>query len=115
MAILPQRLAVIGAGQMGAGIAQVVASSGIAVKLVDQSHQALDKALAGIESSLARLVTKGRVDAVTAEAALGRLYTSTSLEVGGMGWAGQVPGRLAWGNASGHPFPVQTWGPRPHP
>ncbi|KFM26812.1 3-hydroxybutyryl-CoA dehydrogenase [Auxenochlorella protothecoides] len=80
MAILPQRLAVIGAGQMGAGIAQVVASSGIAVKLVDQSHQALDKALAGIESSLARLVTKGRVDAVTAEAALGRLYTSTSLE-----------------------------------
>lgn len=79
--LLPRRMAVIGAGQMGAGIAQVAATSGIAVKLVDQTDSALDNALSGIEKSLARLLTKGRVDAVSAEAAMERLYTSTSLSV----------------------------------
>lgn len=79
--LLPRRMAVIGAGQMGAGIAQVAATSGIAVKLVDQTDAALDNALSNIENSLAKLITKGRVDPMAAEAAMDRLYTSTSLSV----------------------------------
>lgn len=81
MAALPKRLAVIGAGQMGAGIAQVVATSGIATKLVDQSEAVLDRAVEGMEKSLAKLVAKGRLDASAAEGAMERLYTTTKLQV----------------------------------
>lgn len=88
MAALPKRLAVIGAGQMGAGIAQVVATSGIATKLVDQSEAVLDRAVEGMEKSLAKLVAKGRLDAGTAEGAMERLYTTTKLQVRAGGGAG---------------------------
>jgi 3-hydroxybutyryl-CoA dehydrogenase len=67
------RLCVVGAGQMGAGIAQVAAVAGYEVTLVDVSPAQLDRARAGIERSLAKLVSKGSVDAAAAEAAVTRI------------------------------------------
>jgi 3-hydroxybutyryl-CoA dehydrogenase len=67
------RICVVGAGQMGAGIAQVAAVAGYDVTLVDVSPPQLDRARAGIERSLGKLVTKGSVDAEAAEGALARI------------------------------------------
>jgi 3-hydroxybutyryl-CoA dehydrogenase len=53
------RVLVVGAGQMGGGIAQVVAVSGREVRLVDAEPGATDRAFAAIEKSLARLAEKG--------------------------------------------------------
>ncbi|MEP6641930.1 MAG: 3-hydroxyacyl-CoA dehydrogenase NAD-binding domain-containing protein [Gaiellales bacterium] len=67
------RLCVVGAGQMGAGIAQVAAVAGYDVTLVDVAPAQLDRARAGIERSLAKLVSKDSVAAEAAEAALARI------------------------------------------
>ncbi|HEY8859039.1 MAG TPA: 3-hydroxyacyl-CoA dehydrogenase NAD-binding domain-containing protein [Gaiellales bacterium] len=67
------RLCVVGAGQMGSGIAQVAAVAGYDVTLVDVSPAQLDRARSGIERSLAKLVSKGSVDAGAAEAAVARI------------------------------------------
>jgi 3-hydroxybutyryl-CoA dehydrogenase len=67
------RLCVVGAGQMGAGIAQVAAVAGYEVTLVDVAPAQLDRARAGIERSLAKLVSKGSVAAEAAEAAVARI------------------------------------------
>jgi 3-hydroxybutyryl-CoA dehydrogenase len=67
------RLCVVGAGQMGAGIAQVAAVAGYDVTLVDVSPAQLDRARAGIERSLGKLVAKDSVDAEAAGAALARI------------------------------------------
>jgi 3-hydroxybutyryl-CoA dehydrogenase len=67
------RVCVVGAGQMGAGIAQVAAVAGYDVTLVDVAPAQLDRARTGIERSLAKLVSKGSVDAAAAEAALARV------------------------------------------
>ena len=90
-------IGVIGAGQMGAGIAHVAALSGYNVVLTDLNNEALEKGLAGIESnmrrglsSLNKKLAKGRISAedhatATAElevqipAALARISTSTEL------------------------------------
>ena len=53
------RICVVGAGQMGSGIAQVAAVAGYDVTLVDVSRDQLDRARGGIERSLAKLVEKG--------------------------------------------------------
>jgi 3-hydroxybutyryl-CoA dehydrogenase len=66
-------ICVVGAGQMGSGIAQVAAVAGYEVTLVDVSRDQLDRARSGIERSLARLVEKGSVAADDAEAAVGRI------------------------------------------
>src|ERR1043165_917242 len=55
---MPNVIAVIGAGTMGRGIAQVAAAAGHAVKLIDTSEDALHAALHGIQHSLSRLVSK---------------------------------------------------------
>jgi 3-hydroxybutyryl-CoA dehydrogenase len=68
---------VVGAGQMGSGIAQVAAVAGYDVTLVDVAPQQLDRARSGIEASLAKLVEKGNVEAADAEAALGRIATAS--------------------------------------
>jgi 3-hydroxybutyryl-CoA dehydrogenase len=54
-----RRVLVVGAGQMGGGIAQVVASSGRSVALLDEVDGAIGRALAAMEKSLARLAEKG--------------------------------------------------------
>jgi 3-hydroxybutyryl-CoA dehydrogenase len=68
-----ERVCVVGAGQMGSGIAQVAAVAGYDVTLVDVSEAQLRKARTGIERSLAKLVEKGAVEAAAAESALGRI------------------------------------------
>jgi 3-hydroxybutyryl-CoA dehydrogenase len=66
-------LAVVGAGQMGAGIAQVAAQSGIDVVLVDVSAELVQKGIAGIRGQLDKAVGKGKLKPEEAKAALGRL------------------------------------------
>jgi 3-hydroxybutyryl-CoA dehydrogenase len=72
-----ERICVVGAGQMGSGIAQVAAVAGYDVTLVDVSRDQLDRARSGIERSLAKLVEKGSVEAERAEAAVGRITPAT--------------------------------------
>jgi 3-hydroxybutyryl-CoA dehydrogenase len=62
-------IAVVGAGTMGNGIAQVCATAGYAVTLIDVAPAALDKGLANIRRSLAKLADKGRLTAAQAESA----------------------------------------------
>jgi 3-hydroxybutyryl-CoA dehydrogenase len=71
-----QTVCVVGAGQMGSGIAQVAAVAGFDVRLVDVAPQQLERARSGIEGSLTKLVEKGRVEAADAEAALRRIETA---------------------------------------
>ena len=75
-----QRVAVIGAGLMGSGIAQVSAVAGLEVSLRDISDQALRRGLDSIEQSLARFASKGRISDDEVQAALGRISTTTELE-----------------------------------
>ncbi|WP_425147903.1 3-hydroxyacyl-CoA dehydrogenase family protein [Deinococcus sp.] len=71
-------IAVIGAGQMGAGIAQVAAQSGFSVMVQDIGNEYLAKGEASIEKSLARLHEKGKLSEMPAEI-LGRLTFTTDL------------------------------------
>jgi 3-hydroxybutyryl-CoA dehydrogenase len=74
------KVVVVGAGQMGAGIAQVAAAAGMPVTLVDVGEEQLARALAGIAASLAKLAAKGRCD--DPEAVLARISTATDLAAG---------------------------------
>ncbi len=71
---------VIGAGTMGNGISHVFALAGIDVVLVDAVPEALDRARAKIEKNLSRQLSKNRIDATGARAALDRVRTETDLE-----------------------------------
>ncbi len=73
------KIAVIGAGQMGAGIAQVSAVAGIDVVMIDVSQQQLDRARAHIEKGLKRLVSRDKMEAEAAEAAMGHLSGALEL------------------------------------
>jgi 3-hydroxybutyryl-CoA dehydrogenase len=64
---------IIGAGQMGSGIAQAVAQNGIKVLLADVDIALAEKAKAGIDKALVRLVSRDKITATEAEAALGRI------------------------------------------
>lgn len=77
--MLPSRVGVLGAGQMGNGIAQVVAGVGIDVKMVDISQAALDKGVATITSSCDRLIKKEAMNESQKQALLGHVSTSTQL------------------------------------
>jgi 3-hydroxybutyryl-CoA dehydrogenase len=74
------RVLVVGAGQMGAGIAQVAATAGMRITLVDVDQPALERGLTAIRSSLARLHEKGKVD--DPEAVLARIETATDIAAG---------------------------------
>ena len=66
-------IGIIGAGQMGAGIAQTAAQFGYDVVLTDISAEVAAKAKAGIEKGLARLVAKEKIAAANADALLARI------------------------------------------
>lgn len=74
------KVAVVGAGLMGSGIAQVSAVAGHDVVIRDIDDASLQRGVAGIEKSLTRFVTKGNLSQSDAEAALARIHTTTSLE-----------------------------------
>ena len=79
---MKEHVVVIGAGQMGSGIAQVFASvASIPVTMVDVSSEALGRARATIEKSLARFVEKGTLDAARRDAALAHIAGSDDLGV----------------------------------
>src|SRR5215831_13111855 len=80
-------LAVVGAGQMGAGIAQVAAQSGVPVVLIDVSRDLVDKGLAGIRAQLDKAVSKGKVKPDEAQAALGRLRGGGYADAGSAAFA----------------------------
>jgi len=73
------KVAVLGAGTMGNGIAQVFAQNGHDVVLRDLERPILERALAGIARSLAKLEEKGRIPAGARDAALGRIRAETDL------------------------------------
>ncbi|SEQ21214.1 3-hydroxybutyryl-CoA dehydrogenase [Piscibacillus halophilus] len=75
-----KNIMVIGAGQMGSGIAQVFAQSGFDVKLNDLSEEALQEGLASMEKILSRNVEKGRMTEGEKTATLDNITTSTSLD-----------------------------------
>ncbi|MEZ5977832.1 MAG: 3-hydroxybutyryl-CoA dehydrogenase [Planctomycetota bacterium] len=74
-----QRVAVVGAGTMGAGIAQTFATFGANVRLVDVSPEVLERGRDGIAKSLARVVKKGTIDQAAADATLERIAPTTKL------------------------------------
>jgi 3-hydroxybutyryl-CoA dehydrogenase len=75
----PGRVAVVGAGTMGSGIAQTFATHGFAVELIDVSPVALEKGLATIQKSLGKLVEKKKLGQAEAEASLARVHASGEL------------------------------------
>ena len=75
------KVAIIGAGQMGHGIAQVCASHGLTVTLVDINSDTLEKAQANITKSLTKLEEKGRLkDGFTKDSILSKLSFSSKIE-----------------------------------
>jgi 3-hydroxybutyryl-CoA dehydrogenase len=71
---------IIGAGQMGNGIAHVIAVAGYDVALNDLSEQRVEAALATINGNMARLVSRGKMSDVDRDMALGRIRYAPSLE-----------------------------------
>ncbi len=75
-----QKVAVIGSGQMGAGIAHVCALSGLDVTLIDIAQDQLDKAIAGIERNLGRQVARDKITQGDMTAALSRIAPDMGLD-----------------------------------
>ena len=72
-------IGVIGAGQMGNGIAQVAACAGFRVSMIDIKQEYLDRAMANIGKSLEKLVSKDRLSQLESSNALSRINFSTSM------------------------------------
>jgi 3-hydroxybutyryl-CoA dehydrogenase len=70
---------VVGAGQMGAGIAHVFALAGYDVRLNDISQEALDRGLSSVAKNLERQVARGKVAEADREAALGRIRAEADI------------------------------------
>lgn len=75
-----KHVGVVGAGQMGGGIAQVCAMAGFQVSLCDQNQAALERGLAAIKTSLERMLAKDKISAEELANVLGRIQTSTSTD-----------------------------------
>ena len=73
-------IGVIGAGQMGSGIAHVAALSGFTVRLGDVDPKALERSVQGIDKNISRQVARGKVKEEDRVAALKRISTSTGYE-----------------------------------
>src|SRR4051812_20195139 len=77
---MADRVAVIGAGQMGNGIAHVFAQSGFDVTMIDVSADALERGKGTIASNLDRQIKKGALQAADKDAILGRVATSQKFD-----------------------------------
>ena len=75
------KIAVIGAGQMGNGIAQVAASAGYEVLMVDIKQEYVEKGINTIKKSLGKLVAKERISQSDADSAIARIKLSTEMIV----------------------------------
>jgi 3-hydroxybutyryl-CoA dehydrogenase len=78
-----KRVAVVGAGTMGNGIAQVFALGGATVRMMDVAPEALSRGMETIKGSLARMVKKEKVTQAAADAAVGRIQTGADLSGAG--------------------------------
>ena len=76
MSVSIETVGIIGAGQMGSGIAQVSAQAGLSVRLHDVSADRIAAGLATINGNLARLVTKGTMTEAERQAILGRISSA---------------------------------------
>ena len=72
-----EKIAILGAGQMGNGIAQVAACAGFSVLMIDIKQDYVDDGMLAIENSLSRLVKKDRMSIEDADQALARISTAT--------------------------------------
>lgn len=72
-----EKIAVLGAGQMGNGITQVAACAGYEVTMIDIKQEFVDKGIATIEKSLSKLVSKERMSQEDADAARSRISGAT--------------------------------------
>jgi 3-hydroxybutyryl-CoA dehydrogenase len=77
---MAERVAVVGAGQMGNGIAHVFAQNGFDVTMIDVSVEALKRGRDTIAGNLDRQIKKGTIQAADKEAVLGRVSVNQSLE-----------------------------------
>ena len=80
MADTKQLVGILGAGTMGAGIAQVAASAGWTVELMDVDEDTVRASIEGITKRLDRLVEKGRMIAEERDAVASRLLVATTQE-----------------------------------
>ena len=71
-------IAVLGAGQMGAGIAQVASCSGLPVVIIDIEQKYIDKCIGTIEKSVSKIVSKERMTQEEADVAMSLISTSVS-------------------------------------
>src|SRR5262245_5095117 len=76
-----QKIGVIGAGQMGNGIAHVSALAGYEVKLADVDKAQLDKALSAIEQNMGRQIKRGVISKAQRDAALKRITTGQNFSI----------------------------------
>ena len=74
-----QTIGIVGAGQMGNGIAHVMSLAGYDVMLTDISQDALDKAMEIMKGNMARQAGRGKISEADMDAALGRITTTTTL------------------------------------
>ena len=77
-----KRIAVIGSGTMGNGIAQVFAQHGYTTNLIDISQSALDRGISTIAQNLDRMVAKEKIDTAIKSATLNNITTYTSIAKG---------------------------------
>jgi 3-hydroxybutyryl-CoA dehydrogenase len=81
MPVVIESIGVVGAGQMGNGIAHVAALAGYTVSLTDVSQSALENALGAIQKNLGRMLKKERITPDQASAALSRIRLGTELSM----------------------------------
>ena len=75
-----EKMAVIGGGQMGSGIAQVAAQAGVQVVIADASPELAKKSVEKLGATFAKLVEKGKLSAADRDAVAGRIQAARSLE-----------------------------------
>ena len=77
---MAERIAVIGAGQMGNGIAHVFAQASFPVTMIDVAQSALDRGMATIEKNLDRQLKKGSIDGAAKDTTLSKITLATDMD-----------------------------------